>query len=132
MWKEEVLVGKTITGVRIKSPTLWLEVEGGGWVEINVWGDCCSSSFIDAVRLTGKPTLTGRTDEISLPSQATEQEVDEVAAVRFDSTNGSLSIMHRNSSNGYYGNFLAINSRGAPPDDAVDSREWYRTDIYNN
>jgi hypothetical protein len=127
MWISEALVGKTIIGVRVKSPSLWLEVEGGGWIEINVEGDCCSTASIDAVRLDGKPTLTGKIEEISFPAQPTEQEVDELTAVRLDGERvGSVSILHRNSSNGYYGNYLSVNSRGTPPDDAVSCKEWYR------
>ena len=126
MWREEVLVGKTIIGVKVKSPAVWLQVQEGGWIEINVEGDCCSEAFVDAVRLNGTPKLTGKSEEISFPAQVTTQEVDEVTAVRFDGEHGSVSILHRNSSNGYYGNYLSVNSRGEPPADAVDGKEWYR------
>jgi len=39
---------------------------------------------------------------------------------------GSVSILHRNSSNGYYGNYLNVNARGEPSEDAVDGESWYR------
>jgi hypothetical protein len=126
MWQEEVLVDKTIVGVKVKSPSVWLQVQEGGWIEINVEGDCCSEAFVDAVRLHGTPKLTGKSEEISFPAQVTTQEVDEVTAVRFDGEHGSVSILHRNSSNGYYGNYLSVNLRGEPPADAVDGKEWYR------
>jgi hypothetical protein len=126
MWLQEVLVDKTIVGIKVKSPTVWLQVQEGGWIEIDVVGDCCSESFIDAVRLSGTPTLTGESQEISFSAQVTTQEVDEVTAVRFDGQHGSVSILHRNSSNGYYGNYLSVKPRGEPPEDAVDGKDWYR------
>jgi len=126
MWREEVLADKTIIGVRVKSPSVWLQVQEGGWIEINVEGDCCSDAFVDAVRLNGTPKLTGKCEEISFSAQVTTQEVDEVTAVQLDGEHGSVSILHRNSSNGYYGNYLSVNSRGEPPADAVDGKDWYR------
>jgi hypothetical protein len=126
MWQAEVLADKTIVGVKVKSPSVWLQVQEGGWIEINIEGDCCSEAFVDAVRLNGTPKLTGKSEEISFPAQVTTQEVDEVTAVRFDGEHGSVSILHRNSSNGYYCNYLSVNSRGEPPADAVDGKEWYR------
>lgn len=113
-------------GVKVKSPFVWLQVQAGEWIEIRVCGDCCSEAFVDAVRLNGTPKLTGKSEEISFPAQVTTQEVDEVTAVRFDGEHGSVSILHRNSSNGYYGNYLSVNSRGEPPTDAVDGKDWYR------
>jgi hypothetical protein len=126
MWREEVLVDKTIIGVKVKSPSVWLQVQEGGWIEINVEGDCCSEAFVDAVRLNGTPKLTGKSEEISFAAPVTTQEFDEITAVRFDGEHGSVSILHRNSSNGYYGNYLSVNSRGEPPADAVDGKDWYR------
>lgn len=123
---EEELAGKKIIGVKVKTPTVWLEVEGGGWVEISIEGDCCSSAFVDSVRLRGTPTLTGERTEISFSAQPTEQEVDEITAVQFKCDKGQVSILHRNSSNGYYGNYMSVNSRGEPAEDAVDGKEWYR------
>lgn len=127
MWKEEELAGKTIIGIKVKSPSVWLKVKEGGWVEINVEGDCCSEAFIDAVRLHGaQPELTGEIKEISFPAQPTTQECDELYAVQFVGEHGGVSILHRNSSNGYYGNYLSIKSRGEPPADVVDGKEWFR------
>lgn len=126
MWREEVLAGKTIIGVKVKSPDVWLQVQEGGWIEINIAGDCCSEAFVDAVRLNGTPTLTGKSEEISFSATVTTQECDELTAVRFDGEHGSVSILHRNSSNGYYGNYFSVNSRGEPPADAVDGKDWYR------
>jgi hypothetical protein len=99
-----------------------LQVKEGGWIEINVEGDCCSDAFVDAVRLNGEPKLTGKSEEITFPSHPTSQEVDEVTAVLFLGDLGSVSILHRNSSNGYYGNYMSFNSRGEPPVDAVDGK----------
>lgn len=126
MWNEEVLVDKTIVGVKVKSPSVWLQVKEGGWIEIKVKGDCCSEAFIDSIMLHDSPKLTGELVEIYFPSQSTSQEVDDITAVRFLGYEGSFSILHRNSSNGYYGNYLSINSRGEPPEDAEDGRCWFR------
>lgn len=126
MWREEELADKTIIDIKVKSPSVWLKVKEGGWIEINVNGDCCSEAFVDAVRLHGTPKLTGESKEISLPSQPTSQEVDEITAVEFQGDHGSVLILHRNSSNGYYGNYLSVNSRGEPPADAEDGKEWFR------
>jgi len=128
MWKEEVLEGKTITEVRIKGETVWLK-HVDGWIEIEIAGDCCSSAFIDAVRFSGSPTLTGETQEISFAAKPTEQEVDEVTAMTLVSVSnrGCVSILHRNSSNGYYGNYLSYKSHGTPPDDSeLVKTDWYR------
>ena len=126
MWIEEELVGKRIVGARIKSPTVWLEVQCGGWIEITAEGDCCSEAFIDAVVVEREPTLSGKQESMAFPAEPTTQEVDELIAVRFVGDNGHVSILHRNSSNGYYGNYLNVNSRGVPPEDAVNSKVWYR------
>jgi hypothetical protein len=126
MWREEVLIDKTIIGMRIKDSSLWLQVQEGGWIQIDVEGDCCSEAFIDAVRLNGKPKLNGASVEITFSAQPTVQEVDQVTAVRLDGDGGSVSILHRNSSNGYYGNMVSFNSWGEPPSDAIDVDEWFR------
>jgi hypothetical protein len=126
MWREEVLIDKTIIGVRVKSPSVWLEVEGGGWIQIEAEGDCCSEAFIDAVRLYGKPKLNGTSEEICFSAQPTEQDFDELYAVQFRGDRGSVSILHRNSSNGYYGNYLSFKSWNEPPADAVDGKDWHR------
>jgi len=126
MWREEVLIDKTIIGMRIKDSSLWLQVQEGGWIQIDVEGDCCSEAFIDAVRLNGKPKLNGASVEITFPAQPTEQDVDEVTAVRLDGDGGSVSMLHRNSSNGYYGNMVSFNSWGEPPADTLDVNEWFR------
>lgn len=129
MWTEEELAGKTIIGVRVcvKSTTVWLEVQGGGWIEIGISGDCCSSAFVDAVRLHGTPKLTGEITEISFSAEPTEQYVDKITAVQFHGEKGQVSILHRNSSNGYYGNWMQVTSRGEPAEDAVAVKsDWYR------
>jgi hypothetical protein len=128
-WHEEILADKTIVGVKIKNETLWLQVKEGGWIEISVSGDCCSEAFIDSVRFRGTPKLTGNRVEIELPSQPTTQEADELVAVSLECDQGCVFFLHRNSSNGYYTNFLSINSRGEPPADAVNAREWYRESV---
>lgn len=48
MMLQEELAGKTIIGIRVESPSIWLQVEQGGWVEIRAEADCCSKAFIDA------------------------------------------------------------------------------------
>ena len=129
-WIEEILCNQKIIGVRVKSPSAWLKVDGGGWIEVNIKGDCCSEAFIDAIRLEGSPKLTGKYQEIAFSAKPSAQESDEVTAVRFDGDSafgtGSLVIVHRNSSNGYYGNYLSVNNRGEPPLDAVAGEDWYR------
>lgn len=124
---EEILHGKTIVGIKVKSPSVWLQCSDETWVEITAEGDCCSEAFIDATRLRNHPTLTGKTVEISLSSFTTVQESDEVYAVEFlCNSSGYLAMMHRNSSNGYYGNYLSVKNRGIPPADAVDGKDWHR------
>jgi hypothetical protein len=124
---EEILAGKTVIGIKVKSPSAWLECDDGTWIELRAEGDCCSEAFIDATRLRNKPTLTGETNELTLPSFTTTQECDEVYAVEFlCKKTGYLAIMHRNSSNGYYGNYLSVTNRGTPPDDAVNGNDWHR------
>ena len=124
---EEILHGKTIVGIKVKSPSVWLQCSDQTWIELTAEGDCCSEAFIDATRLRNHPTLTGETVEILLPSFTTTQEYDEICAVEFCcKKNGYLAIMHRNSSNGYYGNYMSVRNRGTPPADAVDGNDWHR------
>lgn len=125
-WREECLVDKTIVGIKVKSPSIWLQVKDGGWIEIEAEGDCCSQSYIDAVRLYGNPTLTGEEVAFSFSAQPSTQEADELYAVQFLGKGGSVTFLHRNSSNGYYGNFLNLKLVSEPPVDAVDGRDWYR------
>lgn len=124
---EEILHGKTIVGIKVKSPSVWLQCSDGTWIELTAEGDCCSEAFIDATRLFRQPTLTGETSEIQHSSFPTTQECDTVYAVEFlcDLT-GMLVVVHRNSSNGYYGNYLSVRNRGNPPADAVDGTDWHR------
>jgi hypothetical protein len=126
MHVEEVLAGKTVVGIKVKSPTVWLEVQGGECIEITVYGDCCSEAFIDATRLIGTPTLTGESHEISMPAEATSQEFDELTTVFFVGDMGCVMMIHRNSSNGYYSNYLDVNVRGVPREDAEDGKNWLR------
>lgn len=126
MHLEEEISGKTIIDVKVLSPTIWLRVKGGGWVEISAEGDCCSEAFIDAVFLSGNPTLTGKVEEITFAAQPTSQEVDELSFVKLAAERGYVAFLHRNSSNGYYGNYLNVNSRGEPPVEAEDGKNWFR------
>lgn len=126
MCLEEILAGKKIVGIKVKTPTVWLKVNGGGWIEITAEGDCCSDAFIDATLLEGSPTLTGKTVEIGFPAETSTQAEDEITAVLFEGDRGSVSILHRNSSNGFYGNHLSVNERGEPPPDALDGTCYCR------
>lgn len=124
---EEILHEKTIIDIKVKSPSVWLQCSDQSWIEITAEGDCCSEAFIDATRMSHHPTLTGKTVEIHLSSFTTTQESDELYAVEFLTTgNGYLAIMHRNSSNGYYGNYLSVRHRGTPPSDAQNGKDWHR------
>ena len=123
---EEILHGKTIVGIKVKSPSVWLQCSDGTWIELRAEGDCCSEAFVDATSFYASPTLTGKRDTCTFMSFATTQESDQVYVERFECTGGELAIMHRNSSNGYYGNYLSIRNRGTPPADAVDGNDWHR------
>lgn len=125
MWNEEVLAGKTILAVKVKSPLVWLKLEGGGWIEIEVLADFGADSFIDAVVLDGKPKLTGKSEQITFPVKNTTQEEDEVTATRFKGDVGSLVIVSR-SSYGYYGSHLHARSRGDPHLGVPYSNYWIR------
>lgn len=105
MYNQEVLCGIEVVEVYKDDTNLYLKCADGGIVRISVSGDCCSTASIDKVRfdlpakLTGDYTETTTTDDM-LP---TDQEVDHITAVKLGG--GLHGFEHRNSSNGYYGNY---------------------------
>jgi hypothetical protein len=130
-YNEEVLCNLHVSQVKLSQtkthdPMLFL-IGDSGIVCIEVNGDCCSDCFIDKVRFDLPATLTGDYTEVAsdglLP---TSQEVDRLKAVVFAISpdgmryNPVCGFEHRNSSNGYYGNYWRARKVESVLDDAIE------------
>lgn len=117
MEKENILVGKTISAVKIAEDkkAILFETEEGP-VVARADGDCCSSTWIEHVELPalGFPVVVLAVEDIDLPlptlteEQTAEKESGELKfyGCKISTARGDIVIDYRNSSNGYYGGSL--------------------------
>lgn len=105
------LIGKTIVGMKISAEkdALLFEVEGGGQLMAIVDGDCCSTSWVEAVELPalGFPFTITAVENLELNKDGVWNE-DGYEFVQFygskvSTDKGDMVIDYRNESNGYYG-----------------------------
>jgi len=113
----ECLVGKTIQAIWIGNKEQWLAFDtDAGRVVFMAEGDCCSESwFADIIgvdALIGGKVLSAE-DIIIEPTcdGRCRQDYDEFYGHRLTTDKGRADIIYRNSSNGYYGGWLAIDKK---------------------
>ena len=124
------LVGKKLTGLRIErgeSHMALLTPDGAVYLEAQ--GDCCSESwFADIVGISGAlgSEITS-VEYVDLPAPSdgrTRQEEDVAYGLKIATTGGTLDVIFRNSSNGYYGGWLETVNE-LPTDDWADiTEDW--------
>lgn len=109
------LIGKVITAVHVATDkkAIRFDVEGGEPIVAKADGDCCSSTWIEA--LDTPDLLIGGTvtavEDIPMPDipGAEPDDYDVIAyyGCKISTTKGACVIDYRNSSNGYYGGNLS-------------------------
>lgn len=112
MARPNPLVGQKIVAVRLASDkkAIRFDVEGGESIVARADGDCCSSSWIEALDTPG--LLIGGTvtavEDIDMPDLGSPDECDVIAyyGCKITTDKGACVIDYRNESNGYYGGDL--------------------------
>lgn len=108
----EVLRGKWILGFSWGGDSIVFHSEDGKDHKFTVYGDCCSESFIYAVRSNGLAPFTVREFEEFTPTDEEvagapcPQEVNSNYGCRLLTDKWPLEIVYINSSNGYYGGYV--------------------------
>lgn len=120
VWKNspfESLIGKTVVSVHMPKGTnaerFVIVTDEGENHTYRVEGDCCSSSWL--YRIVGLKYLIGQkviccvqdiSNDVEADDGLCKQEEDSVYSVGLVTASGICEIVHRNSSNGYYGGML--------------------------
>lgn len=115
----ELLAGFKVSKVSVVDNSIILEDDEANSLAILVEGDCCSTATIERVAYSNLPiVLTGRYTEVSHRVLPTSQDVDILYVVDFELSDSKdwylpcFGFEHRNSSNGYYGNYWFIKKVG--------------------
>ena len=120
----EPLVGRTVEEVRVSDDAVYFRC-GTQWLCATVDGDCCSVSWVYRVRVPQLPftvvaVVTDDADDVDPDDGLGRQESDSVYGIGLWTSGGVVSIVYRNSSNGFYGGWMETAVEcGAPPADAV-------------
>lgn len=127
------LIGKKIAGLRINEDQSVLAFDTNqGVIAYYVWGDCCSETWF--ADITGVSALLGGTvqtaDEVSMDGYnvedgRTRQEWDEAYGVKLTTEKGYADIVFRNSSNGYYGGYIALLKGELPESMTAIEDDWH-------
>lgn len=117
MTEQNVLVGKTLTGIKIaedKEAILFQATEGD--LVVRVYADCCSHTWVENIELPalGFPAVVTAVHGLDLPKDyysrhpgPAEQECLALYGCTIATDRGEIVIDYRNESNGYYGGNLA-------------------------
>jgi len=112
MNKDQILVGRTITGISITEDRLALRFSTtDGDVVAKTDADCCSSTWVEHVELPalGFPAKVASAEDLDLPGSREDDPEHDCLAVyglKITTDKGEIVIDYRNSSNGYYGGSL--------------------------
>lgn len=115
MSKENILVGKTITGMKIADDrqALLFETDSGN-VKVLVDADCCSYTWVEHVDLPalGFPAKVSAVVDLEMPEGKESEFHKDVEVLAFYgctivTDRGEIVIDYRNDSNGYYGGSLS-------------------------
>ena len=110
--KDQILVGRTLKGVKLakdKSSILFQTDKGD--IVVDVYGDCCSTSWIEHIELPalGFPSKVISVADLDMPDLGQQEGCDVVAyyGLKIVTDGGEIVIDYRNNSNGYYGGNLS-------------------------
>lgn len=116
MCEQNVLVGKTLTGIKIaadREAILFQTTDGD--IVVRVDADCCSHTWVENIELPalGFPALVSAVDGLELPKSyyarhpgPDEEDSLELYGCKITTDRGEIVIDYRNESNGYYGGCL--------------------------
>lgn len=111
MQKQNILVGRTLTGMKIaddKEALLFQTTEGD--VIVGVDADCCSHTWIEAIEFPsrGFPAVVLAVEDLDMPDLGDMPNCEVVAyyGCKITTDSGDVVIDYRNDSNGYYGGSL--------------------------
>jgi uncharacterized protein (TIGR02996 family) len=122
----ESLIGRTIKQVRFDSngDCLMIDTDSGS-IRYEVEGDCCSESwfyrFLNPENLINEKLLfvmEGRTDDIDPDDGLGRQESESIYGYSLVTAKGICEITFRNSSNGYYGGWMAPTQIDTTPNES--------------
>lgn len=119
--KDNILIGKTITGMKIaedRQALLFQTTDGD--VTVLVDADCCSYTWVESVELPalGFPAVVTIVEDLELPQTLKESsfrpdsECLAFYGCKISTDRGEIVIDYRNDSNGYYGGSLVWPSDG--------------------
>lgn len=113
--KENVLVGKTITGMKIADDrqALLFETDAGA-IKVRVDADCCSYTWVEHIELPalGFPAKVSAVVDLEMPEgkeSTFHKDADYLAfyGCKIVTDKGEIVVDYRNDSNGYYGGNLS-------------------------
>ena len=110
MDKQNILIGKTITSMKIASDRqAMLFVCGDDEIIVLCDADCCSHTWIESIELParGFPAIVSAVEDIPLNTDEDDQD-GELAfyGLKITTDRGHIIVDYRNESNGYYGGSL--------------------------
>lgn len=115
MMKENVLIGKTLTGMKIaedREAILFQTTEGD--IVVRVDADCCSYTWVEAIELPalGFPAKVASVEDLTMPEGRPSEFRKDPDSLSFygckiSTDRGDIVIDYRNDSNGYYGGSLS-------------------------
>jgi len=112
--KDNVLIGKTLTGLKIAADrqALLFQTTDGELV-VRVDADCCSYTWVEHIELPalGFPALVIAVDDLEMPEgkeSTFHSDADSLVfyGCKISTDRGEIIIDYRNDSNGYYGGSL--------------------------
>ncbi len=111
MSKQNILVGKTITGIMLaedKEAILFQTTDGD--IVARCGADCCSHTWIENIELptSGFPAIVLSAQDIEMPDLGNgDAECIQYYGFKITTEKGDIVIDYRNESNGYYGGNLS-------------------------
>jgi len=116
------MIGKTILDVKIaadKKALLFKCIDGDHVARAD--GDCCSTSWVEAISLPalGLPATVTSAEDKTIEEIDSDYDLIKVYGLELTTNKGALNIDYRNASNWYYGGNLSF------PDD-----EWFYGGVF--
>ena len=125
------LIGKTVSGLRVNEDqsVLVFDHPDGTSTSYVTDGGCCSETWF--ADITGVAALLGgkviEVEAVGLPTvddKRTRQEEDLFYGVKLRTNKGMADIVYRNSSNGYYGGDISLNTSKLPDGLTAIADDW--------
>lgn len=111
--KAHILVGKTISAIWLTEDkdAIRFDIERSQPIVVLVEGDCCSSSWVEAIEnpeaVVGMPVVDAHDLELERVEEYKDGAYFQFYGFSISTIQGTCTIDYRNSSNGYYGGYLS-------------------------